>query len=91
MCVEMKVSRRTLLKMSSVGIATFVMMPRVAFAAKNSVLSVRTGAQPNGKTRLVIETSTRPSYDISYPQNQLVNRCLIPGRVGLVQSWRMEH
>ena len=72
MCVEMKVSRRTLLKMSSVGIATFVMMPRVAFAAKNSVLSVRTGAQPNGKTRLVIETSTRPSYDISYPQNQLV-------------------
>ena len=72
MCVEMKVSRRTLLKMSSVGIATFAMMPRVAFAAKNSVLSVRTGVQPGGKTRLVIETSTRPSYDISYPQNQLV-------------------
>ena len=69
---EMKVSRRMLLKMSGVGIATFAMMPRVAFAAKNSVLSVRTGVQPNGKTRLVIETMTRPSYDISYPQNQLL-------------------
>lgn len=68
----MKVSRRTLLQMSGVGVATFMMMPRVAFAAKNSVLSVRTGVQPNGKTRLVIETATRPSYDISYPQNQLV-------------------
>ena len=72
MCGEMKVSRRTLLQMSGVGIATFVMMPRVAFAAKNSVLSVRTGVQPGGKTRLVIETSTRPLYDISYPQNQLM-------------------
>lgn len=68
----MKVSRRTLLKISGVGIATFVMMPRVAFAARNSVLSVRTGVQPNGKTRLVIETSVRPTYDISYPQNQLI-------------------
>ena len=70
-CV-MKVSRRTLLKMSGVGIATFAMMPRVAFAGRNSVLSMRTGAQPNGKTRLVIETATRPSYEISYPQNQMV-------------------
>jgi len=68
----MKVSRRTLLKMSGVGFAAITMLPRVAFAGRNSVLSVRTGAQPNGKTRLVIETSARPSYDISYPQNQLV-------------------
>ena len=68
----MKVSRRTLLKMSGIGIAAFSMMPRVAFAGRNSVLSLRTGAQPGGKTRLVIETSLRPSYDISYPQNQLV-------------------
>ena len=68
----MKVSRRTLLKLSGVGIATITMLPRVAFAGRNSVLSMRTGMQPNGKTRLVIETSLRPSYDISYPQNQLV-------------------
>ena len=68
----MKVSRRTLLKMSGFGVAAITMLPRVAFAGRNSVLSLRTGAQPNGKTRLVIETSLRPTYDISYPQNQLV-------------------
>lgn len=58
--------------MSGIGIAAFSMMPRVAFAGRNSVLSMRTGAQPGGKTRLVIETASRPTYDISYPQNQLV-------------------
>jgi N-acetylmuramoyl-L-alanine amidase len=58
--------------MSGLGIATISMLPRVAFAGRNSVLSMRTGVQPGGKTRLVIETSLRPSYDISYPQNQLV-------------------
>ena len=68
----MKVTRRNLLKMSGVGFVAFSLMPRVAFAGRNSVLGLRTGAQPNGKTRLVIETSLRPSYDISYPQNQLV-------------------
>ena len=68
----MKISRRTLLKMSGVGVVAFGMLPRVAFAGRNSVLSMRTGAQPNGKTRLVIETSSRPTYDISYPQNQLM-------------------
>jgi len=68
----MKVSRRSVLKISGIGIVAIGMLPRVAFAGRNSVLSVRTGTQPNGKTRLVIETSARPSYDISYPQNQLV-------------------
>ena len=68
----MKVSRRACLKMSGFGVVAMGMLPRVAFAARNSVLSMRTGAQPNGKTRLVIETSARPSYDISYPQNQMV-------------------
>ena len=68
----MKVSRREVLKLSGIGIVAMTCLPRVAFAGRNSVLSVRTGAQPNGKTRLVIETSARPSYDISYPQNQLV-------------------
>lgn len=68
----MKVSRRACLKMSGFGIVAMTCLPRVAFAGRNSVLSMRTGTQPNGKTRLVIETSVRPSYDISYPQNQLV-------------------
>ncbi len=68
----MKVSRRTVLKVSGFSVAAITMLPRVAFAGRNSVLSLRTGNQPNGKTRLVIETSARPSYDISYPQNQMV-------------------
>ena len=68
----MKLSRRDVLKISGVGFVAMSMLPRVAFASRNSVLSLRTGVQPNGKTRLVIETSGRPSYDISYPQNQLV-------------------
>ena len=68
----MKLSRRDVLKISGVGFVAMSMLPRVALASRNSVLSLRTGVQPNGKTRLVIETSGRPSYDISYPQNQLV-------------------
>jgi len=47
-------------------------MPRMAFAARNSIKSLRTGVQPNGKTRLVVETATRPTYSLSYPQNQLI-------------------
>ena len=48
------------------------MLPRVAFAGRNSLRTVRTGIQPGNKTRLVIETSERPSYTLSYPTNQLV-------------------
>ena len=47
-------------------------LPRVAFAARNSLRSLRTGVQPGNKTRLVIETSARPSYSLSYPTGQLV-------------------
>ena len=68
----MKISRRTLLKLSGTAIAVAGMMPRVAFAARNSLQSIRTGVQPGNKTRLVIETSLRPSYSLSYPENQLV-------------------
>ena len=68
----MKVSRRTLLKLTGTTIAVAGMMPRVAFAARNSLQSIRTGVQPGNKTRLVIETSLRPSYSLSYPENQLV-------------------
>lgn len=48
--------------------------PRMALAARNSVRSVRTGVQPGNKTRLVIETALRPSYSLSYPENQMVVR-----------------
>ena len=48
------------------------MLPRVAFAARNTLRSLRTGVQPGNKTRLVIETANRPSYTLSYPTNQLV-------------------
>lgn len=47
------------------------MLPRMAFAARNSLRSVRTGLQPGGKTRLVIETALRPSYTLSYSDNSL--------------------
>lgn len=68
----MKISRRNLLKVSFFAVSAVACMPRMAFAARNSVKSLRTGAQPNGKTRLVIETASRPTYSLSYPQNQLV-------------------
>lgn len=70
----MKISRRNLLKITGVGTMAVMMMPRVAFAARNSLRSLRTGVQPGNKTRLVIETSSRPSYTISYPENQLIIR-----------------
>ena len=68
----MKISRRTLLKITGFSAVAVVMIPRVAFAARNSLRNVRTGVQPGNKTRLVIETSARPSYEISYPTNQIV-------------------
>lgn len=47
-------------------------MPRMAFAARNSLRSLRTGVQPGAKTRLVIEMASRPSYSLSYAPNQLI-------------------
>lgn len=49
-------------------------LPRVAFAARNTLRSMRTGVQPNGKTRLVVETALRPSYSIEYGENSLTVR-----------------
>ena len=70
----MKISRRNLLKITGVGSLAVMMMPRVAFAARNSLRSMRTGVQPGDKTRLVIETGLRPSYTLSYSENQLIVR-----------------
>jgi len=68
----MKISRRTLLKVTGLSVIATAMLPRVVFAARNALRSIRTGVQPGDKTRLVIETSLRPSYSLSYPENQLV-------------------
>lgn len=68
----MKLSRRSVLKITGFGSAVIIFLPRIAFAAPNSLRAIRTGVQPGNKTRLVIETSQRPSYSLSYPANQLV-------------------
>jgi len=68
----MKVSRRTVLQITGLGCITMAVLPRVAFASRNSLLSLRTGVQPGDRTRIVIETENRPSYSLSYPENQLV-------------------
>ena len=68
----MKISRRGFLQVGGVAFSVAMILPRVAFAARNVLRSMRTGIQPGNKTRLVIETSARPSYSLVYPENQLV-------------------
>ncbi len=68
----MKFSRRSVLKITGFGIAGAFLLPRMAFAARNTLRSMRTGVQPGNKTRLVIETANRPTYSLSYPAGQLV-------------------
>ncbi len=68
----MKISRRGFLQVGGFSFVVAMILPRVAFAARNSLRSMRTGVQPGNKTRLVIETSAKPSYSFSYPENQLV-------------------
>ena len=68
----MKITRRNLLKITGFSVLAASVLPRVAFAARKSLRSLRTGVQLGNKTRLVIETSMRPSYSLSYPAGQLV-------------------
>ena len=68
----MKITRRQLLKTVSFSALVVGISPRVAFSAPNSLKSIRTGVQPGGKTRLVIETTNRPSYTLSYGEKQLL-------------------
>jgi len=68
----MKLTRRQLLRTVSFSALVVGIAPRVAFSAPNAVRSIRTGLQPGGKTRLVIETSARPSYELSYGDKQLI-------------------
>ena len=59
------------MKITGVGILVAGALPRTALAARNALKNMRTGVQPNGKTRLVIETSMRPSYTLVYGENTL--------------------
>ena len=68
----MKFDRRSVLKITGFGFLFATTLPRMAFAARNSLRSMRTGIQPGNKTRFVIETSNRPSYSLEYPTGQLV-------------------
>lgn len=68
----MKISRRNLLQITGFSVFAITLLPRMAFAARNTLRSLRTGVQPGNKTRLVIETANRPSYTLSYPAGQLV-------------------
>lgn len=70
----MKISRRKLLQVSGFAIMAVCCAPRMAFAARNSLRSLRTGVQPGAKTRLVIEMTSRPSYSLAYAPNQLIVR-----------------
>ena len=70
----MKISRRKLLQVSGFAIMAVCCAPRMAFAARNSLRSLRTGVQPGAKTRLVIEMASRPSYSLAYSPNQLIVR-----------------
>lgn len=68
----MKIDRRDLLRITTFSVFVTALLPRIAFAARNTLRSMRTGVQPGNKTRLVIETAARPTYSVSYPANQLV-------------------
>lgn len=46
--------------------------PKMAWAAGNEIIAIRTGIQPGNKTRLVIETTARPEFELSYPDGKLV-------------------
>ena len=68
----MKLSRREFVKTISFSALVVALSPRVVLAAPNTIKNIRTGAQPGSKTRLVIETSSRPSYTLSYGEKQLI-------------------
>ena len=84
----MRFNRRDVLKISGFSVIAAAMMPRMAFAARNTLRSMRTGVQPGNKTRLVIETASRPGYSLSYPTNQLVvNLSNTAANSGAKTSW----
>ena len=53
-------------------IAAFLFtIPNIIVANTSSIKSLRTGLQPNGNTRVVIETTENPNYSLSFPENSI--------------------
>ncbi|MDR0967787.1 MAG: N-acetylmuramoyl-L-alanine amidase [Rickettsiales bacterium] len=79
-------NRRTFLKIAGVGFLAITFLPRVAFAARNTLRDLRTGVQPGGKTRLVIELENRPNYTLEFltnPDRIAINLSNTAGDTGL--------
>jgi len=54
------------------GAAALACLPKnLLAAARNEITAVRTGIQPGNKTRLVVETTRRPEFSLSYPDGKL--------------------
>ncbi len=68
----MKVSRRSILKIAGGGVIMFTFFPKTVLASRGKLKSFRTGVHTGDKTRLVIETTTKPSFTVSYPDKKLV-------------------
>lgn len=66
-----KFSRREFLTIAGGGVVALTFFPKTAFSAENEIIAIRTGIQPGNKTRLVLETTKRPDYSLSYPDKKL--------------------
>ncbi len=74
--LEKPIKRRTVL-LAGGGVCLMISLsPGISWAvSKNTLKNVRTGKQPDDKTRIVLETSSKPDYEIYYLQNP--NRIMI--------------
>lgn len=75
-------SRRTMLSVAGGITLAITFFPKMAMSARNNLKSIRTGSQPGNKTRLVFETTSRPSYSLDYldtPNRLVVNLLNIGG------------
>jgi N-acetylmuramoyl-L-alanine amidase len=66
------ISRREFITIAGMGAAALAFFPKTAFSARNEIIAIRTGMRDGNKTRLVIETISKPDYSLSYPDGQLV-------------------
>jgi len=67
------ISRREFLTVFGAGALAFGLFPKTIFASgQNQITAIRTGVQPGNLTRLVIETTQKPEYAISYPAGQVI-------------------
>ena len=67
--MDMNFERRDFIKFAGGVAFVFALLPRAAMAARNSIRAIRTGVQPNNRTRLVIETQIRPNHTIQNLNN----------------------